>query len=122
MEMVGKKVLVVDDITDTGESMGIAVDYIQSLNPAEIKTATLRHITNSKFTPDYFAEEIIWRWVIFPWNLTEDMCNIITKIIKSVDSTNVSQVSSELRKLHKIDITEEEVEEILHELRVRGLD
>lgn len=122
IDLTGKRVLVVDDITDTGESMNVAVEYVQSLNPAEIKTATLRHITKSKFTPDYFAEEIAWRWVIFPWNFTEDMCNIVSKILKAVDSQDAAQVNSELKRLHKVDISEEEVEEIIHELKVRGLD
>ncbi|MGD8565373.1 MAG: phosphoribosyltransferase [Candidatus Bathyarchaeota archaeon] len=122
IDLTGKRVLVVDDITDTGESMNVAVEYVQSLNPDEIKTATLRHITNSKFTPDYFAEEIAWRWVIFPWNFTEDMCNIVSKILKAMNSHDAAQVNSELKRLHKVDISEEEVEEIIHELKVRGLD
>ena len=36
--MDGKKVLLVDDITDTGESMKVALDYIKSLNPSVVKT------------------------------------------------------------------------------------
>ncbi|NIU84484.1 MAG: phosphoribosyltransferase, partial [Candidatus Thorarchaeota archaeon] len=70
----------VDDITDTGESLKVAYEHVNSFNPKEIKTATLRHIKGSKFIPDYYGEEIPWRWVIFPWNYTEDLCNIITQI------------------------------------------
>jgi hypoxanthine phosphoribosyltransferase len=122
IDLTGKRVLVVDDITDTGESMHIAVDYIQSLKPSEIKTATLRHITGSKFVPDYFAEEIAWRWVIFPWNFTEDMSNIIPKILKLVGSdADVAQIKCKLKQLYTIDITEETIEEILQELKRRGL-
>ncbi len=122
IDLTGKRVLVVDDITDTGESMRIAVDYIKSLNPSEIKTATLRHITGSKFEPDYFSEEMTWRWVIFPWNFTEDLSNILLKLLKSLDSdASVAQIRHKLRKLHKIDITEETVEEILQEIRRRKL-
>ncbi|EQD37993.1 Phosphoribosyltransferase domain protein, partial [mine drainage metagenome] len=34
----GRKVLIVDDITDTGSSMKLAVDTIKKLGPASIKT------------------------------------------------------------------------------------
>ena len=77
IDLTGKKVLVVDDITDTGESMRISVDYVKTLNPSEVRTAALRHIEGSKFKPDYYAEKITWRWVIFPWNFVEDLCNLV---------------------------------------------
>ncbi|MFW6109683.1 MAG: phosphoribosyltransferase, partial [archaeon] len=38
IDLTGRDVLVVDDITDTGESMMIAVEYVQSKNPDQIKT------------------------------------------------------------------------------------
>ena len=48
IDLTRKKVLVVDDITDTGESLNLAVEHIKSLKSSEIKTATLRHITSSR--------------------------------------------------------------------------
>ena len=35
-DITGKKVLIVDDITDTGESMKLSYNYIKSLNPAPV--------------------------------------------------------------------------------------
>ncbi len=122
IDLTGKRVLVVDDITDTGESMRIAVDYIQSLKPSEIKTVALRHIAGSKFLPDYFAEEIAWRWVIFPWNFIEDMSNIVPKILRSVGSdVDFAYIKRKLKQLYKIDVPKETIEEILRMLRRRGL-
>ncbi len=122
MDLTGREVLVVDDITDTGESMQIAIDYIKSLNPSEIRSATLRHITRSKFKPDFFAEEINWHWVIFPWNFTEDMVNIVPKVLRLVDSNDsIVQIKRKLRQLYKIDITEETIMDIMQELKRRGL-
>jgi len=121
IDLTGKRVLVVDDITDTGESMHIAVDYIQSLKPSEIKTVALRHIAGSKFEPDYFAEEIAWRWVIFPWNFIEDMSNIVPKILRSVGSdADVAHIKRKLKQLYKIDVPKERIKEILWILRRRG--
>lgn len=79
-----RKVLLVDDITDTGQSLSIAYEYVKSFKPMELKSATLLHITRSKFVPDFYAEEVPeekWTWFIFPWNVYEDLTNIITKIL-----------------------------------------
>jgi hypoxanthine phosphoribosyltransferase len=126
VDLNGKKVLIVDDITDTGESMRVAVEYIKSLNPSEVRTAALRHITSSKFKPDYFGEEMDWRWVIFPWNFTEDMCNIVPKVCARLSvspdgDVDVAQIRKELKQFYTIDTTEETVTEILQELKRRNL-
>jgi hypoxanthine phosphoribosyltransferase len=125
VDLTGKNVLVVDDITDTGESMRVTLEYLKSLKPSEIKTAALRHINTSKFLPDYFGEEISWRWVIFPWNFTEDMCNIIPKVCKRLslnpeDDVDVTKIKNELKQFYTIGISEETLEEILQELKRRN--
>lgn len=83
-----KKVLLVDDITDTGQSLSVAYDYVKSFNPLELKSATLLHITRSRFVPDFYAEEVPeekWTWFIFPWNVYEDLTTIITKMLSQED-------------------------------------
>jgi len=125
VDLTGKNVLVVDDITDTGESMRVTLEYLKSLKPSEIKTAALRHINTSKFLPDYFGEQISWRWVIFPWNFTEDMCNIIPKVCKRLslnpkDVIDVTKIKNELKQFYTIGISEETLEEILQELKRRN--
>ena len=119
VDLSGKKVLIVDDITDTGESMKIASEYVKSLNPLEAKTVALRHIKGSKFKPDYFSEEIKWRWVIFPWNYVEDMCNILYKIVKEGNSS-ISGIKKNLKEHHNIDLKNDEIKEILEEIKNRS--
>lgn len=126
VDLTGKNVLVVDDITDTGESMRVTLEYLKSLKPSEIKTAALRHINTSKFLPDYFGEEITWRWVIFPWNFTEDMCNIVPKVCKrlSLDphkAIDATKIKNELKQFYTLDTSEETIDEILTELKRRKL-
>lgn len=118
IDLSGRKVLVVDDITDTGDSMMVAVDYIRTLNPEEVRTATLRHIKGSKFVPDFYGDEIDWRWVIFPWNYTEDMCNILPKVLQKC--INHSEVRTRLRDDFKIEIDEEEIAQIMQEIERRS--
>src|SRR4029077_2303187 len=64
----GQTVLVVDDITDTGESMRLAVERVAASGAKRIESATCLHISHSKYVPTYFAEEIpreAWVWVVF---------------------------------------------------------
>ena len=126
VDLTGKRVLVVDDITDTGESLQVAVDYIKSLNPTEVRTATLQHITGAKVKADYIGEEIKWVWVVFPWNFIEDMCTIVPKVCSrlKMDLTgevNVNQIKKELKEFYTVDTTEETIADILLEIKRRNL-
>jgi uncharacterized protein len=72
----GHDVLVIDDITDTGESLALATEHIRQAGARRLESAAFLHIAHSKFKPDYFAEEIErdhWVWVVFPWNYWEDV-------------------------------------------------
>ena len=118
-DLSGKRVLIVDDITDTGESMYIAKEFVKTLNPEEIKTAAIFHIKTSQFIPDYFSREIDWIWVVWPWNFFEDMCNIFPKVLEENRSSPVEKIKKDLRARFKINLSEQEIIEILEELVAR---
>ncbi len=120
VNLSNKRCLVIDDITDTGKSMIEAIKHIESLNPIEIRTATLMHIKGSKFVPYYFAKEIDWRWVIFPWNFFEDLCNIIPKAAQfSNEDLNLASTKEKLKTNFKIDLDEEIIKEVFEEYQRR---
>jgi hypothetical protein len=118
VDLTGRRVLVVDDITDTGESMRIATEYVETLNPGEVRTAALRHITSSGVVPDYFGDEIAWRWIIFPWNYVEDMVNILPKA--SEGANDLSEIRKRLQINHGVDVEEQEIERLLKEVERRA--
>ncbi|MGZ4929014.1 MAG: phosphoribosyltransferase, partial [Halobacteriota archaeon] len=64
-EMVkDKRVLIVDDIADTGKSLQHASDYVKEFKPADCRTGVLQLLFTSETTPDYFAEFLEdWMWV-----------------------------------------------------------
>lgn len=75
------KVLLVDDIDDTGDTLQLAWNYIESLNPNEIKTAVLHHKHISSLIPDYFSQKIVrWRWITYPWAIVEDVLGFVEKM------------------------------------------
>ena len=82
----GKRVLIVDDIVDTGESMLSAKAYVEGRNPKEVRTASLQYLGSSKIDPDYVGERLEdWAWIVYPWNFMEDMISILTKCIRKDD-------------------------------------
>ncbi|AEA47105.1 phosphoribosyltransferase [Archaeoglobus veneficus] len=86
-ELEGRRVLIVDDVANTGQSISVAKDYAEKNGAAEIKTAVLQLIYTSSFTPDYFGEYVVEdAWIVFPWNFYEDMIDIIGKLMSERDT------------------------------------
>lgn len=69
----GKKVVVVDEVADTGHTLHLTKNLLDLMGAAEAKTAVLHLKTTSRFTPDYYAEKIEeWVWISYPWSRYED--------------------------------------------------
>jgi hypoxanthine phosphoribosyltransferase len=82
--VLNESVLIVDDITDTGESLELATQHVRAARAARVESAACLHIGHSKFVPTYFAEEIprdAWVWVIFPWNYWEDLGTLAARAV-----------------------------------------
>jgi hypoxanthine phosphoribosyltransferase len=108
-----KRVLLVDDITDTGETLRVSLQYLIGFEPKEVRTAVLIHKTCSKVVPDYFLRKIIkWRWVIFPWHLWEDMTGFITTLTDE-GIRRENDIKRELRGRYGINVRSDMLREIL---------
>ncbi len=84
LELSDKKVLLVDDICDTGESIIVAKDYItRECKPMELKVGVMQWISSvAKIKPDYYVEEVKdWIWYQYPWTRAEDTTNFFEKIL-----------------------------------------
>lgn len=66
----GRRVLLLDDVADTGESLIEIVRYLKSKKPKELTVATLYIKPWSKVLPDYFVSRTD-AWIIFPWERLE---------------------------------------------------
>ena len=122
-DVTGKKVLVVDDITDTGESLTMAVEHVKECGAAEVKSATLMHIAGSKFVPDYYGVEIAWAWEIWPWNYYEDMTALITKIFQGdkVKELSTLELKKHLREYNNLVVSDEQLSKIKAHLGFLGV-
>lgn len=70
-----EKVLIIDDIADSGETLRLATQYVKQHGAALIKTATLIRKPWTSFLPDYAAAESE-AWVIFPWEIRETILEL----------------------------------------------
>jgi hypoxanthine phosphoribosyltransferase len=119
----GKKVLVVDDITDTGQSLTMAVNHIKEKgNPADVKTAALMHIDGSEFIPDYYGVEITWAWEIWPWNFYEDISSLISKIFEAeeVKEMTTAELKKHLREYNNVVLSDDQLSKIKAHLGFLG--
>jgi hypoxanthine phosphoribosyltransferase len=100
-DLSGKKVLIIDDLTDTGDSLKLAIKEVGNKKPAQVQTATLLHKETSKFEPDYYGKKSEeWKWVVFPWNIREDFRNLRAKVDhKGMDTDQVLEVFAHELKL-----------------------
>ncbi len=74
LEVRGLQVLLVDDCSDTGETLALALEHLRSFAPQSLKVAVLHHKQASPVTPDFYGQKVVaWRWLIYPWAVAEDL-------------------------------------------------
>ena len=74
----GKKVLVMDDVADTGKSLRLVKTHLLDNGAIDVKIATIYYKPWSVLTPDYYIKKTSL-WVIFPWERKETIRNILKK-------------------------------------------
>ncbi|MFX1562088.1 MAG: phosphoribosyltransferase [Promethearchaeota archaeon] len=69
-DLQGKKVLLIDDISDTGRSMMTVVEHLKHQKVADLRTVTLHVKPWTKLRPDFYGE-LTKAWIVYPWDLKE---------------------------------------------------
>ena len=110
VDVAGKRVLVVDEIADTGKSLKLVKEHIVKQGAKEVKIATVYYKPWSIITPDYYEKETS-RWVVFPWEIKET----VQKIVKKCKEKGKS-VESEIAKLVEAGIPKKLVDRFLKEI------
>jgi hypoxanthine phosphoribosyltransferase len=78
MAVAGKKVLIVDEVADTGKSLKLVKEHIIEEGAYEVKIATVYYKPWSVIVPDYYRKETS-RWIVFPWEIKETIRKIVKK-------------------------------------------
>jgi hypoxanthine phosphoribosyltransferase len=76
-----KKVLVVDDVADTGKSLALVREHLKQQGATQVKIATIYFKPWSIVTPDWYEKKTS-HWIIFPWERKETVRRILEKCEK----------------------------------------
>jgi len=106
----GKKVLVVDEVADSGKSLKLVKEHIIQQGAKDVRIATVYYKPWSIIKPDYYEKETSL-WIVFPWETKETIGKIVKKCREKGQS-----VEEETAKLVKAGIPKRLVERFLKEI------
>ena len=119
IDISGKKILIVDDVVDTGDTFIVTMDYIKGKNPLEVKSSVLHYKTCSTFVPDYWAEkQDEWKWVIYPWAVYEDLTGFIERVL--IKPVTHEEIRKALKSNFDIRISKKDLVEMLDDMHAAG--
>lgn len=88
-DFTGKKILLLDDVADTGESLLYAQQYLLEKGAQAVSIATVFYKKHSKIEPDFYADTTD-SWIVFPYE-TRETIQILTEkwIVESVKKEEI---------------------------------
>jgi hypoxanthine phosphoribosyltransferase len=96
-DVSGKKVLLVDEVAETGQSLKLAKEQIVKEGAKEVKTATMYTKPRSAIEPDYHEKKTS-SWIVFPWETKETIRSIVAgskwEKRKELDDLNHARLSA----------------------------
>jgi uncharacterized protein len=118
VDIRGKQVLLVDDVSDSGDTLQLAMQHLRSGNPAALKIAVLHHKIVSPLVPDFFGKKIRkWRWLIYPWASSEDISTFIQRMHPR--PTTLAQIQAQLAREYRIKVTAAQITTALEVVQQR---
>ena len=95
MSLEGKKILLIDEVADTGDSLLYAIEHVKNLGAEVIKSAVLHLKPTSKVTPEYYIS-MTSSWTVYPWELRESIIELITKFKTDEPDLEITQLRDKL--------------------------
>jgi hypoxanthine phosphoribosyltransferase len=93
-DVSGLRVLLVDDVSDTGGSLRVAKAHIVSKGAREVRVAALHLKPWTSLTPDYWAGRTE-DWIVYPWERRESILDLAAKLREE----GCADIRVELRRL-----------------------
>lgn len=108
-----RKVLIVDDIVDSGQSLSTVIQLIEQNRPEEVRSAALLVKEHSTYTPDFYVKKVKG-WVFYPWEVREACEEIYSK------TSNIKDAKKIL--IYDLGFSEKEVNRILEQIKASKYD
>jgi len=78
MDLRGLRVLLVDDVADTGQTLKVAIAHLKSRGVVRLVTCTAYVKPWCKFMPDYYSR-MVDKWIVFPYEQAETARELMEK-------------------------------------------
>ncbi|SMO58453.1 phosphoribosyltransferase [Fodinibius sediminis] len=112
VDLKGKKVLLVDDVNDSGKTMQLAVNHVQSFHPSELNTAVLHQKEGSSYTVDFVGrKQERWEWLIYQWAATEDILEFLKR--DDMLQADTAEARRHLAKKYELNVDKALVETVM---------
>ncbi|NPA97982.1 MAG: phosphoribosyltransferase [Crenarchaeota archaeon] len=130
VDLSGMRVLLVDDIVDTGDTLSLAKKFVtENWKPLEARTAALQWISPvAKFKPDYYYIEVKeWIWFQYPWTRLEDTYQFIKRMMTETyketgkKEWSYQEIIDGFKEWYGIDVGERYYRDALRILEEKGI-
>jgi hypoxanthine phosphoribosyltransferase len=119
-QLKDKRVLIADDITDSGDSIKLVVEYIKSVGAKEVRTATLQHKATSSFIPDFYGELMKeWKWVVYIWSIHEDLMDLMGRVIAKGERS-IEEIRAAMEEEFDLYVPYHLLKEVLENMEYHG--
>ena len=105
--VLDKKVLLVDEVADTGESLKLAKKQVAKEGAKEVRTVTMYTKPWSIIEPDYHEKKTS-SWIVFPWEIKET--------VQSVASDTKWKKRKELEDLQNARLSARQAQKFLNKI------
>jgi hypoxanthine phosphoribosyltransferase len=110
VKIENQRVLLVDDVNDSGDTLDVALQHLHSFQPHEVRTAVMHNKISTHCRVDYSARKIVkWRWLIYPWARVEDISDFIQRL--SPVPETLQETQQQLAKHYGITISRHELKQ-----------
>lgn len=109
-DLSGRRVLLVDDVSDSGDTFDVALAHVRSRGvPKEMRTAVIHYKIQSRYVPDFYAARIVkWRWITYPWAIWEDLTTLVRAMKPA--PLDPDEISQRLYQEHGVRLNAERLE------------
>ncbi|MCD6570756.1 MAG: phosphoribosyltransferase [Deltaproteobacteria bacterium] len=120
IDLKDKRVLVVDDICDEGDTM-VEVEKYLADKVGDIKIAVLVRKSDSQFIPNYCPKVMDeWRWVFFPWSKHEDLVAFVEKVLQLTGGVTIEEIIRILEYSMGVEFATPEIKRALFDMKLSG--
>ena len=93
----GLRVLLADDVADTGGSLEVALDHLKKRGAKEVKVAVVHKKPWCRIEPDFYVM-VVDAWIIYPHEYKETIREIAKRMLLK-EGKSIEELREELRRI-----------------------